>query len=125
MEMALNVGSILEKQPSIVGLVLTILIVGVTLLLKWHKETTEGGKVKNDIHLAQIDILMNQIRLLSEELERTRRQLAELQGQNLQLISQLGESNRQIGELEAALVFHTTDDRAGLMNNQTINRGLI
>ena len=52
------------------------------------------------IEQSRIQFLMEQIKMLSDELEDTRKQISELHEQNIELMSQLRTANVRISELE-------------------------
>ena len=103
MELALDLGNILQHLPASLSFIVSlgILILGVWLKIK--KTDVEEKKNQSDIQIAQVESLMQQIKLLSDELDRTRKQLSDLHIQNLELMEQLREANKRIGELERAL----------------------
>lgn len=110
MELTLDVGSTIQHLPT-TGLVASFVILFLTLWLKIKKTDVEEKKSESEIQLALVENLMQQIKLLSDELDRTRKQLTDLHLQNLELMRQLRKANRRIGELERALVsmHHATD----------------
>lgn len=103
MELALDLGNTLQHLPASLSFIVSlgILILGVWLKIK--KTDVEEKKNQSDIQIAQVESLMQQIKLLSDELDRTRKQLSDLHIQNLELMEQLREANKRIGELERAL----------------------
>ena len=106
MELTLDIGSTLQHLPTTASLVASFVILILGLWLKIKKSDVEEKKNESDIQIAQVDSLMQQIKLLSDELDRTRKQLTDLHLQNLELMEQLREANKRIGELERALA-HT------------------
>lgn len=103
MELSLNAGSVLETLPTALSVSGSVLFLIVGLWLRLRKTNLEGRKTESDVHLAQVESLMSQVRLLSEELNQTREQMNVLHHQNLELMGQLREANRRIGELEVLL----------------------
>ncbi len=103
MELALDLGNTLQHLPASLSFIVSlgILILGVWLKIK--KTDVEEKKNQSDIQIAQVESLMQQIKLLSDELDRTRKQLSDLHIQNLELMEQLREANKRIDELERAL----------------------
>lgn len=75
-----------------------MLVGGVYFYFKKTKidEYTSAGTVQHQ----QIESLMDQVRLLSEELSKARMQLSEIHSQNIKLMVQIRESNLRIQELE-------------------------
>lgn len=103
MEQIFDLGKTLQRLPASLSFItsLGILILGVWLKIK--KADAEEKKNESDIQIAQVESLMQQIKLLSDELDRTRKQLSDLHLQNLELMEQLREANKRISELERAL----------------------
>lgn len=119
MELALNLGNTLQHLPASLSFIasLGILILGVWLKIK--KTDVEEKKNESDIQIAQVESLMQQIKLLSDELDRTRKQLSDLHLQNLELMEQLREANKRIGELERALAqTHFRESNLGFHHNK-------
>lgn len=89
---------------------ISIFMSGIALVLVWwmnhRKVDIEEKTSSSSIHERQMQSLMKQIELLSEELEKTRQQLNDLHQQNIELMTQLREANRRIGELETMLDKH-------------------
>jgi uncharacterized coiled-coil protein SlyX len=63
------------------------------------EEKTSAGSFQ----VKQIETLMSQIVMLSDELTKTRTQLSAMHEQNLKLMEELREANHRIGELEKML----------------------
>lgn len=103
MEISLNAGSILDNLPPLLSLATSVAFLAVGIWLKMRKTHVDERKTESDVHLAQIESLMSQVRMLSEELNHTRVQMSELHDQNLALMSQLREANMRIAELEVLL----------------------
>ena len=106
MELLKELFTLFSHLPTAISIVMS----GVALLLVWwmnfRKVDIEEKTSSSAIHERQIDSLMKQIELLSEELEKTRQQLNDLHTQNIELMTQLREANRRIGELETMLEKH-------------------
>ncbi len=66
------------------------------LFMNYKKVDREDKEFQN----SRIHQLMDQIKLLSSELEDTRKQISELHDQNIELMSQLRVANMRISELE-------------------------
>jgi len=95
--------TILEKLPTSYTLTVTLLAIIATLWIKYKKVVSEEKETDNSIRNVQVESLVQQITLLSSELEKTRTQLKELHDQNLELMTELRNANKRIGELEVAL----------------------
>lgn len=90
-----NVGAL----PTVVAL--AVLGFGAYLFLRKTEieEVTSAGV----LHTTQIESLMQQVKLLSEELTLARTQLKEIHDQNIALMQQVRDSNKRIQELEDML----------------------
>ena len=113
MDRTFDLGNTLQHLPASLSFIVSlgILILGVWLKIK--KTDAEEKKNESDIQIAQVESLMQQIKLLSDELDRTRKQLSDLHLQNLELMGQLREANKRISELERALA-HTSCHESNL-----------
>lgn len=85
------------------SIVLSLIVLGVGAFL-WIKKTniqevTSVGTLQHQ----QIEGLMQQVQLLSDELSKARKQLAEIHEQNVSLMQQVRDSNKRIQELEDKL----------------------
>lgn len=77
-----------------------LLIAGYMFLRKTSiEEVTSAGA----LHTQQIESLMQQVKLLSEELTLARTQLKEIHDQNIALMQQVRDSSKRIQELEDLL----------------------
>jgi len=103
MEYPVDLVKLLTNLPASFSFIASIVILVLGLWLKVKKTDYEGKKSESDIQVARVESLMRQINLLSEELDKTRNQLADLHRQNLELMLQLREANKRIGQLEIAL----------------------
>lgn len=100
MEIALQ---LLKSVPPSASVLLSLLAIGIAFYLQKSKINIEKKTSISSAQQRQIDSLMAQITLLSDELEKTREQLSSLHSQNIELMTQLREANRRIGELETLL----------------------
>lgn len=104
--------------PSVVSAFLGVVTIAVGLVLYHKKTDIESKTATSAIQRVQVESLMAQIELLSEELDKTRHQINELHTQNLSLMQQLRESNQRISELEASLsIYRTTTFQPGDMRS--------
>lgn len=110
MELTLDIGNTLQHLPTSLSFIASLGILTLGLWLKIKKSDVEEKKSESEIQIAQVESLMQQIKLLSDELDRTRKQLTELHLQNLELMEQLREANRRIGELELVLERRSESD---------------
>lgn len=119
MELSLNAGSILDNLPPVLSVVGSVLFLAVGVWLRWRKTHVDERRTESDVHLAQVESLMNQVRMLSEELIQTRVQMNELHTQNLELMGQLREANKRIAELEI-LLGATPPKTENLFNHRSV-----
>lgn len=99
----------IKNLPPTASLFLSLLAIGIAFYLQKSKINIEKKTSITNAQQKQIDSLMQQITLLSDELGKTREQLSDLHNQNVELMTQLREANRRIGELETLLAKYTTD----------------
>lgn len=103
MDLSVDLGTLLSNIPSSLSLIVTLsmLVFGF-----WIKNKTADSEEKNTnraIQTKQVESLIQQIQLLSDELDKTRKQLSELHGQNIDLMGKLRDANRRISDLESTL----------------------
>ncbi len=95
--------SMASSNSGIASLTLSVvaLVSGIVLYFKKTKieEYTSVGTLQHQ----QIDSLMAQVKLLSDELTKAREQLTEIHEQNMKLMVQVRDSNNRIQELEELL----------------------
>ncbi len=103
MELTLDIGNTLQHLPTSISLVASVGALFFGVWLKTKKINVEDKVSSSNIQVMQVESLMKQINLLSDELDKTRQQLTDLHLQNVQLMAQLREANKRIGELEASL----------------------
>lgn len=103
MEIITSIFGLIKNLPASASLVLSLIAIAVAFFLQHKKINIEETTSLSNTQQKQIDSLMSQITLLSEELGKTRDQLSNLHNQNIELMVQLREANRRIGELEALL----------------------
>lgn len=99
----LDIIKIFPQFPTSLSLVISVLILAISIWLNIKKISTEDKKSENEIQVAQVESLMHQIKILSEELDKTRKQLSFLHKENIELMDKLREANRRISELELSL----------------------
>lgn len=95
-----------KNIPVAASAFLSLLVLFVAYVLQNRKINIEEKTSISSTQQKQLETLMHQITLLSDELDKTRDQLSELHNQNIELMTQLREANRRIGELEALLEKH-------------------
>jgi K+/H+ antiporter YhaU regulatory subunit KhtT len=95
-----------KNLPASASILVSVVAILVAFVLQRKKINIEEKTSISSTQQQQIQTLMNQITFLSEELEKTREQLTDLHNQNIELMTQLREANRRIGELEALLDKH-------------------
>lgn len=100
MDFKLDIEKILQQLHPITSVVLSMILLMLGVWLKLRKTDLDIKKNKNEIQVAQIESMMQHIKLLSDELDRTRKQLTDLHDQNIELMVQLREANKRIQELE-------------------------
>ena len=110
MEIISSLFGLVKNLPAAASLLLSLLAIGIAAFLQHRKINIEETTSLSNTQQKQIDSLMSQITLLSEELGKTREQLSSLHNQNIELMVQLREANRRIGELEALLDKHKQRD---------------
>lgn len=88
------------KIPTTISVIISFLALFLAFMLNRRKVDIEEKTSINSATARQVDSLMAQIVLLSNELERTREQLSALHEQNIELMVELRAANRRIGELE-------------------------
>lgn len=98
--------SLTKSLPASASVILSFIAIGIAFFLQRKKINIEETTSISSNQQKQIDSLMSQIQLLSDELEKTRQQLSELHNQNIELMKQLREANHRIGELEMLLDKH-------------------
>lgn len=106
MEVLSFFGVLTKSLPAAASIVFSLLAIFLAFYLQRRKINIEEKTSITSSQQKQIDSLMQQITLLSDELEKTRDQLSELHNQNVQLMGQLREANKRIGELETLLMKH-------------------
>ena len=91
------------QLPGLLPIVIAVavLIFGAFVLSK--KTIIEENTSAGALHSQQVDTLMAQIKMLSDELTMARKQLHEIHEQNMDLMKQVRDSNIRIQELELAL----------------------
>lgn len=106
MEIIASFLSLAKNLPASASFVISFVAIAIAFFLQSKKINIEETTSISSTQQKQIDSLMSQIKLLSEELEKTRQQLSELHNQNIELMKQLREANHRIGELEMMLDKH-------------------
>lgn len=93
----------LKDTPSFISVIMST--VAIFLLFLYHKKKNEieERSLEETSHKHQIEVLMQEINLLSSELTQARAQLAEIHEQNIKLMEQLRKANMRINELEIIL----------------------
>lgn len=86
--------------PFSVNMFTSVLVVILAGWFKWKTLKAETESKEEEAHVKQIDSMIDQIKLLSTELDKARNQLTELHAQNISLMSELRTANKRIGELE-------------------------
>jgi uncharacterized coiled-coil protein SlyX len=103
MEMTLSLDQIINNAPTIVSGVSSVLAILLATWLKMRNVNVEEKTSAGSFQVKQIETLMSQIVMLSDELTKTRTQLSAMHEQNLKLMEELREANHRIGELEKML----------------------
>lgn len=88
------------ELPIAISALLSAAAIVLVFILNRRKVDIEENTSLSTATARQVDSLMAQIVLLSNELERTREQLSALHIQNIELMTELRAANRRIGELE-------------------------
>lgn len=100
---SLDIIKTLSQLPPSISLVASVFILTISIWMSIKKVNTQDKKFKNEIQVAQVESLLHQIKLLSEELDKTRNQLSFLHEENIKLMDKLREANKRISELELSL----------------------
>ena len=112
MEM-IGIEFILDKligdMPTAISAMISAAAIVLLFILNRRKVDIEENTSLSAATARQVDSLMAQIVLLSNELEKTREQLTVLHDQNIELMTALRAANRRIGELET-LIEHRSSD---------------
>lgn len=108
-----KIATIFGSLPATASVLISILAIGLTWFLNYKKVEVEDKNSFNNIQQQQVKSLMDQIELLSRELQQAREQLANIHNQNIQLMEQLRLSNRRISELEQILDRYKDDNGFG------------
>jgi peptidoglycan hydrolase CwlO-like protein len=103
MEFAITTENIIGNTPIVLSSFTSLLALAIASWLKFRKVDIEEKTSVGSSQAKQVELLMAQIDMLSEELTKTRKQLSELHEQNVQLMEELRSANRRIGELEILL----------------------
>lgn len=86
-----------------VSLTLSAIALAAGIILYFKKTKIDEYTSVGTLQHQQIDSLMAQVKLLSDELTKAREQLSEIHEQNMKLMVQVRESNTRIQELEDLL----------------------
>lgn len=92
-----------SEFPGSLNLFLSLIVLAISLWLNIKKTSVLGEKTESEIQTAQVENLMQHIKLLSDELDKTRKQLSNLHKENIELMNQLREANKRISELEVSM----------------------
>ena len=94
----------LSSAPGILPVLVSlgVLIFGAVVMSR--KTLIEENTSAGAIHTQQIDNLMAQVKMLSDELTLARKQLHEIHDQNMDLMRQVRDSNFRIQELELKIL---------------------
>jgi septal ring factor EnvC (AmiA/AmiB activator) len=111
MELKFDLITAFQRIPNSFSWVLSFLLFLFAVWVTFKKTANEESKNISEIQASQTGVLINQIKLLSDELDRTRKQLSDLHLQNLELMVQLRDANKRISELEMTLL------KSGLVTN--------
>ena len=91
---------IITEIPIGVSIILGGIAIAIAIYLNIKKINIEDKTTSSAIQNRQITSLINQIELLSNELEEARDQMNKIHNQNITLMMQLREANQKIGDLE-------------------------
>ncbi len=89
--------------PFTINMFTSILVVILAGWFKWKTVKNEEKEADADSHSKQIESLIDQIQLLSSELDKARTQLSELHAQNISLMGELRTANKKIADLETTI----------------------
>lgn len=103
MEMTISLDQLLSNTPALISGISSILAIVFATWLKMRNVDIEAKTSAGSFQVKQIETLMSQIVLLSDELTKTRNQLTEMHEQNITLMEELRSANHRIGELETLL----------------------
>ena len=101
--MTLSIDQLLSNTPAVISGVSGLLSLIFAAWLRWRNVDIEEKTSAGTFQVKQIETLMMQITLLSDELTKTRTQLSEMHEQNITLMTELRSANHRIGELELLL----------------------
>lgn len=108
-EIILAAFGVITKTNGPWGFVISLIILGVGALLFFKKTNIQEITSVGTIQHQQIEGLMQQVTLLSEELSKARKQLSDIHEQNVVLMQQVRDSNKRIQELEDKLNSRKTE----------------
>lgn len=103
MELAVEILKLMKELPVAVSVILSLGAAVIVGFAHYRKIDIANKTSSSSIQEQQIESLMKQIKLLSEELTQARHQLTEIHNQNIKLMEQLRSANQRIGELEIAI----------------------
>jgi len=106
MELTITLDQVLSNIPTLLSIIgsIVIAIVGTWLKLR---NIDIGEKTTAPTYQAnQIETLMKQIELFSDELTKARNQIQEMHDHNIELMEQLRIANQKINDLELLLQKH-------------------
>lgn len=103
MELVTALLGLLQNLPIAISAGISIFAVIIVAYLHYRKVSIEDRNTSSTIQEQQIKSLMEQIKLLSDELMQARTQLHDIHNQNIKLMEQLRDANKRIGELEILL----------------------
>lgn len=90
----------LTQLPTVISVAIAIITALVVIWLKVREVNITDKTTVGTVQYQQVESLMAQITMLSNELERTRSQLSDLHDQNVELMKELRKANYRITELE-------------------------
>ena len=103
MEMPYGLDTIFSSLPTTISVLISGLSVLLAFWLNRRKVNIEEKTSISATAAQQVEMLMAQILMLSNELEKTRAQLSDLHAQNIDLMSEIRAANKRIGELEMTI----------------------
>lgn len=95
--------NIVGKTDGPWSLILSLIILGAGAFLWMRKTNIQEVTSVGTLQHQQIEGLMQQVKMMSEELTKARAQLSEIHEQNGLLMKQIRDSNKRIQELEDRL----------------------
>ena len=93
----------IKDAPTFLSVTMSAITLGLFFWYHKRKSDIDEKNATNNAAKQQIEVLIHQLEVLSDELTEARKQLAEIHAQNIKLMEQLRKANIRISELEVLL----------------------